>query len=1059
MKLIDSSIKYPVTVAVGVLLAVFGGLIAVGGVPIQLTPDVQRPYITVTTNWFGASPAEVEKEIIEEQEKYLKSVEGALEMTSESHDGYGSITMEFAPGTDVTGAVVKVTNKLNEVPNYPDDADRPVVTSSSPFENIIGWFVVKSQNDSIYVPHEFTMVEELVQPRLERVDGVAKVNIFGGLEEELHVTFRPELLASSGITISEFTNALIRENRDISGGDFSEGKRRYVVRTISRFDSINDVENTIIKVVNGASVRIKDVADVKQLYRKPVALVRHFGSPSIALAAQRQVGANVLEVTEALLAQVDIINKEVLNPRGLYIKNVYNQTSYINSAIDLVFNNIYLGSFLAILVLFLFLRSFSSILVIGISIPISVITTFLTMSIFGRSINVVSLAGMAFAVGMVVDNSIVVLENIYRHMQMGKPRFQAAVDGSKEVWGAVLASTTTTIAVFLPIMFVQEHAAQLFRDIAIAISSAIAVSLIVAMTVIPAMSARILKTSVKLHGDESEKSFLAVLARRVASFVDYINASGMRRLSTILGIVVVSLGLSWLLLPDSEYLPNGNQNFLFGFMLPPPGYNIEEMVSVAEDVESRISHLWLEDGGIVDTLPGGGIDNFFFVAFPNQAFMGMRSADESRAKELIPMANGVLFSIPGAIGFVNQSSLFSGGFSSTRSIQIDVTGPDLEKVLEIAGQVFQQVPAVLPNSGARPIPALDLGNPEVRIYPDRRRAADAGFTAREIGAAVNALVDGARISDYRFQGREIDLVIKGTADWTKYTQSIEQLPLATPSGQIISLGDIATIEQRQGPVQINHVERQRAISVLVNLPDNIALERGMELIDEQITGPMREQGLIGGLYDIKLSGAADDLTKLRKALSSNFMVAILLTYLLLAALFQSFTYPLVILLTVPLATFGGVVGLDIVQFFNPNQKLDVLTMLGFVILVGTVVNNSILIVHYALQLMREGWDPRSAVKESVRVRVRPIFMSTGTSNLGMLPLVIMPGAGSELYRGLGSVVVGGLAFSAIFTLVLTPLVFSYAIEATIWVKGLFGMEKVAASSAPSIDQADSATEF
>jgi HAE1 family hydrophobic/amphiphilic exporter-1 len=1051
MSLTTASIRFPVTVVVGVLLAVIGGMLALTRVPIQLTPEVQRPVINVRTVWSGASPEEIEKEIIQKQEKYLKSVEGVLEMTSSSFDGYGQITLELDVGTDITAATVRVSNKLAEVPFYPENADQPVVSSSGPFDRSIAWYVVKSDRDDTYLPHMQYLVEDLVQPRMERVEGVSGINVFGGLEQELHVTFDPELLASMDITIPQLRSALRNENTDISGGDFGEGKRRYVVRTVSRYASPQEVKDTIITVRGGVPIYVGDVADVTVAYEKPRALVRHKGKPAIAFNAQSRIGANVLAVLQGLDEQMEIINRDVLEPRGMRIENIYRESVYIDSSIDRVFNNMYLGALLAVLTLFLFLRSPSSILIIGVSIPISAITTFLTMFLFGRTINVISLAGIAFAVGMVVDNSIVVLENIYRHQQMGKNRWQAAADGAREVWGAVLASTLTTIAVFFPIIFIQERAAQLFRDIAIAISSAIAVSLIVAITVIPSMSARLLSLS-KMHKDhDGEGTRLGRFAHLVSRVVDFINAGNARRVATVLCVVAVTVGLSIALLPPSEYLPNGNQNFVFGYMLPPPGYNLDEMIDVAKSIEAQFEPMWEAPADESADMPGGGIDNFFFVAFSGQAFMGMRARDAARAAELVPVANAALFTVPGAIGFANQASLFARGFAGTRSVKIDVTGPDLPQVLQIAARVFGRVAEVLPGSSSRPIPGLDLGNPEVRIHPDRARAADVGFTASDIGLSVNSLVDGMKVSEYFHNGREIDLLIKGGDRWIRHTQDIGQLPLATPSGRVITLSDVAGIALRQGPVQINHVERQRAVSIETVLPNDIALEEAISRIESQIVAPLRQEGVVGGIYDIRMSGSADDLSKLKSALKSNFILVIVLTYLLLAALFQSFVYPLVILVTVPLATFGGVVGLRIVQLFDPSQQLDILTMLGFVILVGTVINNSILIVYQALLLMREGADARSAVKESVRVRVRPIFMSTGTSNLGMLPLVIMPGAGSELYRGLGAVVMGGLAFSTIFTLLVTPLVFSLAVEITAKVRALLGHEESLVSSDPAVD--------
>jgi len=1041
MKIIDASVKYPVSVIVGVLIAVFAGFVSLNRVPVQLTPEVLRPIITVTTIWPGASPEEMEKEVIDKQEEYLKSIEGVLKMNSESNDGMGVVTLEFPVGTDISAALVRVTNKLNEVPTHPASAERPIVSSSSQFEGAIAWFVIKSDNDSVFVPHLNNMIDDLVKPRLERVQGVSRINLFGGLEQELHVTFDPELLASMGITVTQFQQALRSENRDISAGDFDEGKRRYVVRTISRYNNIQGVEQTVVANRSGVPIFVKDLAKVELAYEKPLALVRHKGKPAMAFNAQRQVGSNVLDVLDGLTAEMERINEDIMKPRGLLIEIAYRESVYINSAVDLVYDNIYMGGLLAVIILFLFLRSVTSILVIAVSVPISIISTFLVMALLGRTINVISLAGMAFAIGIGIDVTIVVLENIYRHLEMGKSRVKAALDGTKEIWGAILASTVTNVAVFLPVVFVQEQAGQLFRDISIAICSSVGITLLVSITVIPSLSSRIMKKASNVNWEGSEKSFLNRFASKIATLVDYLNAHKLRRLLTTAGLVIVTSSFSWFLLPDAEYLPNGDQNFVFGIMLPPPGYNMDEMIKIGEQLESQLKYLWETPAEQAEDLPGGGVDNFFFVAFYNMAFCGMSSRDEERGAELVPITNQSLFTIPGTFGFANQWSLFSSSLAGTRSVKIDVTGPDLEHILGIATQVFMQMGQILPGAQSRPIPGLDLGNPEVRVLPDRVRAADVGFTSGQIGETINALVDGSMATEYYHEGREIDLILKGRENLSRHTQDIALLPLATPTGRTVTVGDLANVEMHQGPVQINHVEKQRAVSIESALPDNIALEEAINRIQKQIVEPLRAQGTVGGLYDITMSGTADDLSKLRTELSTDFILALLLTYLLLAALLQSFTYPVVIMLTVPLATFGGVLGLRLMQLFDSRLQLDILTMLGFIILVGTVINNSILLVYQALHLMREGKETTEAVKEAVRVRVRPIFMSTASSVFGMLPLVIMPGAGSELYRGLGSVVIGGLALSSVITLLLTPLVFTYAIEITAKLRALIGLSK------------------
>lgn len=1040
MKLVDSSIRSPVTTAVGVLLLALFGSIALYRLPVQLTPEVQEPQITVSTIWPGASPHEIEREIVDEQEEQLKSLEGLSKMESASRDSYGSIVLTFPPGTDIDAALLKVSNSLQQVPSYPEDADKPVIRSVDVNANAIAWFILHPLPDNPFegdISTLFDFADDFIKPEFERVNGVAASNIYGGREREMQVIVDPAELAARQLTLNELAAALDRENRNYSGGDFDEGKRRYVVRTVGEYTSPEDIENLVVAVRNDVPIYLRDVARANLGYRKPAAKVFAMGHPVLALNAVRETGSNVLEVMQELKASVAHINEELLKPKGLVLTQAYDETDYINSAIDLVQGSLVVGAILAVIVLLLFLRSATSTLVVAVSIPISLIGTFLMMSFFGRTLNVISLAGMAFAVGMVVDNSIVVLENIYRHRQMGKSRFAAAYEGTTEVWGAVLASTLTTIAVFVPVVFIQEEAGQLFGDIAVALSCSVALSLIVAITVIPALSAKILHAA---EADENRRGFHNLwggvdLASKVTGWitdtVHWITGSTARRLAVILVMTTAAVGLSWALMPKTEYLPVGNQNFLFGILLPPPGYSLDEVVAAQDIYAEELRPLWEAEAGSpeAEELPGGGIKRWFFVALNNQAFMGARSNDPLRVKELIPVFQKASSRIPGMIAVVMQSSIFQRGLGEGRNIDVQISGPDLETLIGLGGEVFGKVMQVLPEAQARPIPSLDLGNPEVHVVTDRRRAADVGVTNRDLGFAVSALVDGAKASDYQHEGKEIDLVVQAEESFAHRTHLLEQMPIATPDGRLVTLGSVAEVVVASGPVQINHRERQRSVVIQVTPPETMALEAAMQQIDADILQPMRDDGRLGGLYRVEMTGSARKLAQTGQALVWNFLLALVITYLLMAALFESFLYPFVIMFSVPLAAFGGFVGLATVNTFLTYQALDVLTMLGFIILVGTVVNNAILIVHQSLNHMREeGLSHRDAIRASVSTRVRPIFMSVGTSVCGMLPLILFPGAGSELYRGLGSVVVGGLVLSTVFTLFLVPAVFSLSLD-------------------------------
>lgn len=1040
MRLVDIAIKRPVSVIVGVLFVALFGLISLFRIPVQLTPDVDRPIVTVTTLWPGASPEEVEQEIVQRQEEQLKSVEGLVLMTSESHDSRGVVSLEFNVGVDPDAVLLLVSNKLDQVFGYPLDAERPVLSAGGTGPGgAITWLILDARpgRDEQDVERYRDYAEDVVKTALERVPGVARSNVYGGYDRQLQVIVDPQAMAARQLTVQDLAQALTRENANTSAGAFDEGKRRYIVRTVGQYQQPSDIEQVVVRSADGTRVTVGEIARTRLGYVRAAAAVRQKGRPAIAINAQRETGANVLTVMDGIRRTIRELNEGPLAREGLFLTQVYDETDYIDSAIGLVRSNIIVGGALAVMVLFIFLRSVSSVAIIATAIPISIVGTFLALSLLGRNINVISLAGMSFAVGMVIDNAIVALENIFRHQQMGKTRARAALDGASEVWGALLASTLTTVAIFLPIVFVEDEAGQLFRDIAIAVSCSVVLSLVVAIAVIPSLSNKI------LGRDKERQDALAALGDRVRTFIAQsvfrISGSTLLRLGVITGLIGLSLGIAWTLLPKSEYLPTGNRNLIFGIVLPPPGYNLDELIQVGQTIEDALRPHWEAaddlDSPQAQALPGPPVDNMFFVAFGRSAFMGARSADPTRVRELIPVIQGPVFGgVPGTFAIVQQSSLFQRGGSGGRAIDIEITGPDLGRLIGLGGRVFGQVHQVVPGAQSRPIPSLDLGNPEVRIHPDRVRAADSGLSARDIGAAVNALLDGALVDGYQFEGEEIDLVLRGEEDWFR-TQDIAALPIYTPRGQLVPLSAVARIEVTTGPEQINHIERSRAITVQVIPPETTPLETALDAIQTEIVQPLVDSGELAPPYQIQLSGSADDLRRTRQALQWNFLLALVITYLLMAALFESFLYPFVIMLSVPPALAGGILGLEVVNRTLAYQPLDILTMLGFVILIGVVVNNAILIVHQTLNILRDA--PQAPLKEAIRdavfSRVRPIFMSMITSALGMLPLVVFPGAGSELYRGLGSVVIGGLLLSTLFTLFLVPTFLSLAMDLRVWI--------------------------
>ncbi len=1036
MNLIHIAIHRPTAVIAAVLMVVMFGVLALKTIPVQLAPDVRKPVLTVTTNWFGAAPAEIEREIINQQEDVLKGLEGLEEMTSSSTNGQGQITLEFAIGQNMDRALLLVANRLDRVPSYPAEADKPTLDTAGADDNPIAWFILKRDAGNTRPIHQYgDFGQDVLKERLERVPGVSRINVYGGSERELRIIIEPEKLAQYGLTITQVINILRSMNISLSAGDVIEGKRRYVVRTESELNDFSVIDALVMisrrDEQTGRPVRVmlKDIAKVEFGYKEPTAVIRHLGEPSIAINAIRTTGANVIEVMEGLRQGVIELNTQVLPQERLHLTQVYDETVYIDSAISLVQQNIYVGGSLAALVLILFLRSLGATLVVSLAIPVSIIGSFVAMAAMGRSINVISLAGLAFAVGMVVDAAIVVLENIYRLRQQHVPAAEAAYKGASQVWGAVLVSALTTVMVFIPVLVMELEVSQLFRDIAVAISVAVTLSLIGAVTVIPALAKYFLRGDVVDHAVHRRLPIIDPLAhlfvRVLMSFTGVVVRRRWFALLIVLSLSAAAVFVTWKFLPKLEYLPEGNRNLVFGIILPPPGYNLDTMTEIARGVEEAVSPLWDENTVASPDSPPK-TDNFFFVATRARTFVGASAEDGSRVAELIPILSEPVFKEPGTFGFITQPSIFGRGLGGQRAINLDISGPELDTVLGIALQAAGKVGQILPRSEGhqfRPLPGLELGAPEVRVLPDYIRLADSGVTPRDLGLSVDAYNDGLRLMEVTIEGKRVDLMLMGPENQVTETQGIGHLPVVTRDGSILPVSSLANIKLTAGPTEIRHLERVRTVTLEILPSTHVPLETAMEIIQRDIIEALQEQGLPPGVT-LSLSGTADQLSETWDAMVWQLLIAIAIVYLVMAVLFESFVYPLIILLSVPLATAGAVLGLAVLNKFI-FQPLDMLTLLGFVILVGIVVNNAILLVHQTLHHLREdAMNAAEAILEATSNRIRPIFMSTLTSVFGMMPLVLFPGAGSELYRGLGTVVLSGLAFSALLTLVIIPCLLS-----------------------------------
>ncbi len=1031
----------PIAVVAMVLMIILFGYVALQNIPIQLAPDVNRPVISITTVWPGAAPAEVEREILNPQEEELAGLEGVNSITGNAQSGRARLTIEFEVGTDMDKALLLVSNRLDRVGDYPDETGSPQLSTSGTDDNAIAWFTVVRAPGNTRPIHEYgRFVEEVIQERIERVPGVGEVSVYGGSDPEIQVIVFPEELARLQLTVGEIIRSLRNANVSVSAGDVDEGKRRYIVRADGELNSVEAFRDVIVRsdadIAAGqpGRIRLQDVAEVKLAYKQPTAIIRVLGEPSIPFNASREVGANVIETMEQIKAVVDDLNQTVIPESGLELRQVYDETVYINSSIDLVRQNIWVGGAFAALVMLLFLRSIRATLTISIAIPVSIVGAFVAMAALGRSINVISLAGLAFAVGMVVDAAIVILENIYRMRESGHSSRESAIRGAQQVWGAVFVSVLTTVMAFIPILVTQLEVGQLFRDIAVAICVAVMLSLLVSITVIPALSRKILKSS----GDDSQSLVrlrIPVIDDIAASFVRFIiwftSLMIQRRMLAFVWVAAVATTTALLaarFLPNLEYLPEGNNNLVFGIIVPPPGYNLDTMTSIATNIENAIRPYWVDENGEniemdnVDSDDMPKMSRFFFVSTRSMMFVGAISEDESRVSELIPVLQQPIFREPGTFGFMSQPSIFGRGIGGGRKIDLDVSGATLEEILAVAGRASGKILALFPREQGhqfRPNPGLELGVPEVRILPDRLLLADNGISAAELSLAVDVFNDGVKVDETMLEGKSTDITLLGPPDFVAETQNIQNLPVVMPTGRIVPVSSLADIDITAGPTAIRHRERLRTITLEIRPSSEVTMEEAIKIIENQVIAPLKEEG-VPSTVRFNISGTADALNTTWNAIVVQLMVALIIVYLVMAILFESFVYPLIIMLSVPIAAAGGVGGLAVLNLFV-HQPMDMLTMLGFIILIGIVVNNAILLVHQSIYHLRESnMDNRAAILTATRNRIRPIFMSTLTSVFGMLPLVLFPGAGSELYRGLGSVVVGGLSMSAILTLFIVP---------------------------------------
>ncbi len=1005
MKLTEGSLKNPSGVLVAVAIVVVFGLFSLAKLPIQLFPDIERPQISIWTGWRAASPQEVEAELLEPQEDVLEGLPGLKEMNANANPGGSWINLTFGLETDMEQTLIEVISRLNRLPPLPRDSTPPVIQLGGGFgggsNEALSWFFIQLLPGNTRTIESYQrFVEDVVVRRLESIPGVAGVEIMANEEEELQIRFDPFRAAELGIQIPRMA-ALAGTGQDVSGGFIDVGRRQYTLRFAGRYHP-DQLADLILDWRDGRPIRLGDIAEIGIGRGERNGFSIQNNNPAMAIRVDRASGANVLEALNAVKAEVALLRDNELAENGLTIAQSFDASVFIYRAIHLVRTNLALGVLLAIGVLWWFLRQLRATLLVAMAIPISLLSTFVVLSLSGRSLNVISLAGLAFAVGMVLDAAIIVLENVVRLRESGRSPYEGSLEGATQVWGALVASTATTVAIFLPVIFLKDVEGQLFADLALTIAIAVSISLVVAVTILPA-AARKWLTSARLVDAHAE--FWDRAARRITSWTD----SPRRRLGLIAGLMAIPVAITLALFPDLDYLPPVKRDAVDGFFNFPPGSNIETIES--EIVQPMVERL----RPYMDGEKEPALKNYYAIVWPGGGTIGVRAKNQSDVDELERIVREeVVTGFPDTRAFVYRGGLF-GDFASNRSITLHLQSADVPSLMDAANAGMTLIGEVIPGSQTQAWPATEMAEPELKLTPDDRRIVEVGLDRQAVATVVRSVGDGLFLGEYFDGEKRLDILLR--ADGWENPEELASVPVVTPGGEVVPMGELVEIERTVGPSSIHRIDRRRTVTLNVAPPDGLSLEEAVAALETEVEP--RLLALLPADGEIQYGGSADNLRNAIRNMSENFLVAILVLFLLMSALFGSMKDSLLVVLSLPLATVGGVVALRLLNLVT-FQPLDLLTMIGFIILLGLVVNNAILLVHQTRSAEREGENRRDAVSQALRVRLRPIFMSTLTSIFGMLPLLLMPGTGSVIYRGLAAVIVGGMAVSTLFTLLLLP---------------------------------------
>ena len=1003
MNLTDLSTRQWPSVAAAVALVALFGVTSIASLPIQLLPTIEEPQISVANFWRAAAPEEMEANIVEPQENVLRNTPGLTNINSFIGRGTGFVNLTFAVGTDIQTAKLDVINNLTQTPPRPGDALEPRVNvgGGGQTPGAASLLIrVLPDNPNKELSSYQKLIEDQVQPRLARIPGVSQVGLQGEQPRELHIRFDSYRAAALGVQINDII-ATVSRATDSSGGFADVGRRQYTVRFVGQFEP-EELNELIVGWSNDRPIYLSEVADVDIVPRKQDGFTLRNGYPAYYITVQRDYDANTVSILDEVNKAIVELNDNVLRDAGLEMDLSFDASIHIRRAISLVRSNLGIGLLLAVGVLYFLMRSRRATFLVTATVPLSVLVAFVALRLFDKSLNVISLAGLAFSVGLVMDAAIVTLENIVRCRQRGLSQKEAVAKGTRQITGALFASTVTSVAIFVPVLFMNGMEGQLFQDLALTIAVAVSASFFIAITVLPVAASFMLR---KESDDPLEHWW-----DRITALVMHLTRTPALCQGWIVGILAASFLTIFLLVPKANLLPQAPSDSLNAFFAMPPGGTVEMVeTEIAATIVDRLRP-YMEH----EQQPY--IRGYNLASFGNFNALFIYPQDPNRIEEMIGIVRDeVLIDLPDTQAFVQRSSLLNFGFDGGRSINVDLQGPNINALSDVAMQAMPMINEAIPGAQVRPIPALQVAEPELQLVPNDRRITAAGLDRAAVANIVRAVTSGSFVGEY-FDGNDrMDMILKGPT-WSS-PEELAAIPIATPLAGIQSIGELTDIRRTVGPSQLLRVNGQRTLTLAVTPPPEMTVEEALDTLRDVVGPQLRD--VMPGDMSIAYRGTADRLEQAFDKMTVNLLVAAVVLFFVLAAMFRSLWDGALVMLSMPLAVAGGVVALRVLNLFT-TQAMDLLTTIGFLILLGLVVNNAILLVMQTRSGQRNGLDRSKAVAEAVRVRARPIYMSTLTSIFGMLPLMVIPGVGSQIYRGLATVIIGGMFVSAIFTLVLIP---------------------------------------